>query len=87
MAKGRTNQPIKVEVYAGWANHPAVDELRAAGHTVVVIESDANVILHSSAHGWDEALFAQGTRKNGTVYRPFVDAALADGRRKKRGAK
>ncbi len=86
MAKGRTSQPVRVKVAECWSKHPAVLELIAAGHQVAFVATDdADLILHPAAHGWHESKFEQFTRKNGTPYRPFVEAAVKAGRQRRKG--
>jgi hypothetical protein len=93
MAKGKTNQPLSIWVYPGWASHPAVLELAAVGHRVIPMCQPSNLydqtpdlILHP-AGGWDEALFEQFTRANGTTYRPYTEARIKWARARKRVSK
>ncbi len=88
MAKGKTNQPVTVEVWPNWIDHPAVKELKAADHVVRMYGSDEtgrdpDLILHPAA-GWHEALFEQFHRKDGTPYRPYLDARVKWARANKR---
>lgn len=85
MAKGKTNQPLRILVDAPWWDHPAVARLREAGHTVNACVFEADAILHPAAFGWHAAMFVEDTKKDGTKYYPYVEAMLAAGRARKRG--
>lgn len=85
MAKGRTNQPLRIKVADSWDRHPAVAELRAAGHVIIPIAADdADWIMHPAA-GWTELFFTEHKREDGTAHRPFVEARLKAERARKRG--
>jgi hypothetical protein len=92
MPKGRTSAPVFVVVDDAWVQHPAVLELRAAGHRVLGLREwkyttsfePPDLWLLAAAHGWHEAMFEQFTRKSGELYRPFLDAAVKAGRQRRR---
>ena len=90
MAKGQTSQPVRIYVWSGWREHPAIRELVDRGHVLVdavMADAGADLILHPAAHGWHEVLFAEAHRKDGTPYRPFLDAAVKAGRQRRRETK
>lgn len=89
MAKGKTNQPLTIVVADEWIANPAVFELYERGHRVQKFSDHSqqpDLILHP-AGGWDEALFEQFRRENGTLYRPYLDARIAWARARKRAAR
>lgn len=81
MAKGLTTAPLVLAVYRDWLEKPAILDLAAKGHTVLVFSAAAfmhgavDVIIAPSA-GWDEVNLQPRTRKNGTTYYPFCDQAV-----------
>lgn len=88
MAKGKTNQPLLIGVPKKWMAHPAIVQLRDAGHTIVDAgDTPWDLILHPAAHWWGEEMFVEETRTNGEKYTPYLDAAITAGRKRKREAK
>lgn len=85
MAKGRTNQPLVIDVDWQWRHHPAVAGLEAAGHRVRAYghtgpsDDKPDWIMHPAA-GWHEQFFAQ--KEDGSY--PFVEARLKAERARKR---
>lgn len=84
MAKGRANPALTIWVYQLWESHPEIAKLRDAGHDVVVMWFDANLmvtnpdlILHPAAHGWHESMFES----------PYLKTALTAGRKRHRERK
>lgn len=89
MAKGKTNQPLVIDVAEVYAKHPAIEALRVAGHVVRVMEVppggtaaslEPDWICHPAA-GWHEVFF----EKNERGEYPFVQARLKAERARKRG--
>jgi hypothetical protein len=83
MAKGRTNQPLVIVVWSGWWDHPAIRELRDAGHDVGPYPSHPTPpdwICHPAA-GWHDIFFTADDKGN----RPYVQARLKAERARKRG--
>ena len=71
MARGVTNQPLRIYVAPQWLSHPAVLDLMRAGHNVYATPTvlhGADLILHPAAHGWNEHMF------------PYLPAALTAAR-------
>lgn len=94
MPKGKTNQPLTVWIAAAWRQHPAVTALVAAGHRIEALTTDVplpltepDLILHPAAHNWSEPMFQEDEKKDGTKYRPYLEAAIAAARARKRGKK
>lgn len=100
MPKGKTNQPLTIWVADRWRKHEVVLALEAMGHTVYSFEEVAqygarydnkvwlpDLIWHPAAHNWSDVMFQEHEKKDGTKYNPFVDAALAAARARKRGKK
>ncbi len=86
----RTTQPLVIAVAPRWARHPAIEELRAAGHRIVEVSEpvdSADLILHPAAHGWSDEMFEAFWRKNGTQYRPYTEAAVKAARSRKKGSR
>jgi hypothetical protein len=90
MAKGKTNQPLRIYVWSSWRSHPAVLALAAAGHVLVdavMADAGADLILHPAAHGWSEPMFTTEIRKDGTEYAPYLEVALSAARKRKKESK
>lgn len=90
MARGKTNQPLLIVVMHAWLSHPTIAALRAAGHTIVaygdqtLTDLKPDLILHPAAHGWSAPMFVTETKKDGTVYTPYLDVAVTAARKRKR---
>jgi hypothetical protein len=91
MARGKTNQPLLIWVSHQWFDTPHVAKLIEGGHSVYDMEegcTEANappdLILHPAAHYWDDFMMVEETRKNGTKYQPYLDAAIAAARKRKK---
>jgi hypothetical protein len=89
MARGKTNQPLDIWVDPQWGAHPAVEALRVQGHIIREVPfmgspSTPDLILHPAAHYWDDFMMVEETRKNGTKYQPYLDAAIAAARKRKK---
>jgi hypothetical protein len=40
-----------------WLDHPKIDELREKGHWIDGLDQNPHLILHPSAHMWDETMW------------------------------
>lgn len=88
MAKGRTSAPLVIAVPIEWVDRPEVAELAAQGHTIMARElSNFDLVLSPHAHQWNDYMSVEETRKDGTKYRPYLDAAVTAARKRKREAK
>ena len=77
MAKGKTNQPLRIVVADEWFHHPKISALAAAGHEVMSWSERAgsdrpDLILHPAAHGWNDMQW------------DYLPAAVAAARRRKK---
>jgi len=78
MAKGKTNQPLRIVVAEAYDKHPAVEALRAQGHDVYVTDVTAplpDLLLHPAAHQWSDDMW------------DFLPAAITAARKRKREGK
>ena len=89
MAKGKTNQPLRIVVADRWLQHPEIVALRAAGHDVYSlytfidvrigsgahIGSEPDLLLHPAAHQWSDDMW------------DFLPAAITAARKRKREGK
>jgi hypothetical protein len=95
MAKGRTNNAIRILVAPQFLTHPAILSLIGQGHDVEGLDAGGgldlhrtDIILHPNANFFDENMLEAQTKKDGSTYYPYVDAAIQKGRaNKKRRAK
>ena len=91
---GRPNPVLTIWVAPAWLNHPAIIALRTQGHHVYWMDHDADgvtwstvppdLILHPAAHWWSEDMFTEETRKDGSTYQPYLDAALVAARKRRK---
>lgn len=80
MAKGRTNQPLRIVVADEYMKSPPVESLRQQGHRVYSMSEPCpgepiDLILHPAAHQWNDMMW------------DFLPAALTAARKRKREAK
>jgi hypothetical protein len=81
MPRGLTSQALTIWVAEQWYAHPAVLDLMRAGHTVIALApgfrylGEPDLIIHSAAHGWHEAMF------------DYLPAALTAARRRRKEKK
>jgi virulence-associated protein VagC len=57
MAKGRTNQPLVIQVAEEYKDAPLIESLRQQGHRVETFKSDADLILAPQAHQWNDMMW------------------------------
>ena len=86
---GRPDPVLTIWVADQWLAHPAIAALQAAGHTVrafggTVPGMEPDLLLHPAAHWWSEDMFTEETRKDGTTYQPYLDAALVAARKRRK---
>ncbi len=88
MARGKTNQPLRIAVPSGWGDRSEIEALREQGHTVVYLQMDSvDLILAPQASRWCDEMAEEVERKDGTKHRPYLDAAIKGARARKRETK
>jgi hypothetical protein len=103
VAKGKTSAPLRIWVWHSWIDRSEVGALHDQGHLLSAIGSGGglfpispgadpttqppDLILHPAAHQWNEFMFQEEQRKDGTKYYPYLDAAITAGRKRKRETK
>jgi len=58
MPKGKTNRPMRIMVPVEWTTHPVFVALADAGHVVVPMDADIDLLLHPKAHWCDDGMVA-----------------------------
>lgn len=92
---GRPNPVLTIWVADDWLSHPAVVELLKTGHVVYAMSevedyascTKPDLILHPAAHWWCDEMFEATERPDGTLRRPYLEAALVRARARRKGKK
>lgn len=89
MAKGKTNQPLRILVPNGAQSRPEFLALSEQGHQVVAAMdlSIFDLILAPQASRWCDEMAEEVERKDGTKHRPYLEAAIKGARARKRETK
>jgi hypothetical protein len=74
MAKVAKQHALRIAVAREWENHPEVDKLAEAGHTVTVLDLEYDLVLARCTVNWDETLW------------PAIDVAVKAARKRKKEA-
>jgi hypothetical protein len=72
---GKTNQPLTIVVWSGWVDRPEIQDLAAKGHSIIPDDTTPDLLIHPTAHRWDDA------------YWKMLPQALTQARRRKKAAK